>query len=184
MKKLTMLFLMIILTPLMVFAGDISATAVGSTRDEAERNAYIELSKFINISVYDEETLKTSDSVDSSYSSTAVHTTANDFLKTQKSFSINGDEISCTVTLLESSAPSYIALLDDNIKTINSLEAMYEENKDSSSYEINKATIINILEEYNEYDNTKSVLLALDAFSKDIVKPNKTTSIWNNEYQN
>lgn len=179
-----MLFLMIILTPLMVFAGDISATAVGSTRDEAERNAYIELSKFINISVYDEETLKTSDSVDSSYSSTAVHTTANDFLKTQKSFSINGDEISCTVTLLESSAPSYIALLDDNIKTINSLEAMYEENKDSSSFEINKATIINILEEYNEYNNTKSVLLALDAFSKDIVKPNKTTSIWNNEYQN
>lgn len=172
----------------MVFAGDISATATGSNKDEAEQNAYIELSKFINISVFDEETLEEYSDNNSEnqtkYSSQAVHTTANNFIKTEKKFEIDGGVVTCTVTLLESSAPNYIALMSDYVTTINSLENSYDKGKSELPFEIKKATIINLIEEYRKYDNAKSILLALDSFNIDIVKPNKTSAIWNNEYQN
>jgi hypothetical protein len=188
MKKNLLLTLIVLLFPLMVFAGDISATATGSNQEEAEQNAYVELSKFINISVYDEQKLETysdRDSTDNSnYSSKAIQTTANNFIKTEKSFKTEGDIVTCTVTLLESSAPNYISLMSDYVTTLKSLESSYENGKESLSFELKKTTITNILEEYRKYDNAKSILLAMDKFNSDIIKPAKTSSIWNNEYQN
>jgi hypothetical protein len=187
MKKKLLLSLIILMIPFMVFAGDISATATGSNIAEAEQNAYIELSKFINISVFDEQTLEAysddNSASQSSYSSQAIQTTANNFIKTDKKFDVDGEIVICTVTLLESTAPNYISLMSDYVKTINSLESSYD-GKSELSFVIKKTTINNILEEYRNYDNAKSILLALDKFNGDIVKPNKTSAIWNNEYQN
>ncbi len=187
-KKIVLLLLILLITPLMLFAGDISATAFGTTKEAAENNAYIELSKFINISVYNEETLSEYSDNDtdtqSQYTSQAIHTTANNFLNTTKTFKKVSGGYECSVVLAESSADNYIARIEDYVKSIDSLEKQYASNKDSASIEVNKVTIKNILSVYSEYDNAKAVLLALNKFDSTIAKPSKTTYIWNNEYQN
>ena len=188
MKRIILLFILLFISPIFIFAGDINATAFGATKEEAEKNAYIELSKYINISVYNEETLNeysenNSDTV-SKYSSQAIHTTSNNFLSTTKTFKEVNGGYNCTVVLPESASSIYVSRIEDYVTSINSLENQYDINKDKSSIEVNKTTIKNILSVYAEYDNAKAVLLALNKYSSDIVRPNKTIDIWNNEYQN
>ncbi|MBK5201976.1 MAG: hypothetical protein JJE21_10685, partial [Spirochaetaceae bacterium] len=176
------------ITPLLVFAGDIDATAFGTTKDAAEKNAYIELSKYINVSVYNEEKISefsdNNSNTTSQYSSQAIQTTANNFINSTKTFKEVNGGYNCTVVLSESVASNYISRIEDYVTSINSLENQYESNKDKASIEVNKVTIKNILSVYSEYDSAKAVLLALNKYSSTIAKPNKTSDIWNNEYQN
>lgn len=188
MKRFVIFLVLLIVIPLAIFAGDIKATGFGTTKEAAEKNAYIELSKYINISVYNEERLSEySDNISESiskYSSNSVQTSSNNFFNTTKTFVEVEGGYNCVVVLYESTFESYIALIEDYVKSINNLEEQYEKNKDNSSIEINKITIKNILGLYSEYNRAKAVLLALNKYSSNIIKPNNTSDIWNNEYQN
>ena len=194
MRKTIMIIIISLFTPFLLLADDLSAIGYGLTKAEAEKNAYIELSKLISISVYNEEMVYEKDINgeinNSEFSIFSLQTTENTFLNTDKVFKIYKDNLGvenyiCTVFLKESSSIYYIDLINDTcLKTIKYLENQYEEKKERISYEDSKNLIKAIIKNYQEYNTAKYVLVALNRFSSKIEKPKKTISIWQNEYNN
>ncbi|MGD1820460.1 MAG: hypothetical protein ACPKOI_11385 [Pleomorphochaeta sp.] len=194
MKKFIIFLLMLSVTSSFLFSKNLSATGLGKTKEEAEENAFIELSKTIRVSIFNEEILSEEEingNVDfSKYSTTSLQTTKNDFINVEKNFKIQKDPLNnniylCTVSINDSSADIYIDLiLNKYLVTINSLEKQYDNGKKTLSFENKKNLINNIIETYEDYDMAKYILIALEKFKFELPSPKKTIPIWQNEYQN
>ncbi|MGD1817260.1 MAG: hypothetical protein ACPKNR_09530 [Pleomorphochaeta sp.] len=194
MKKFIIFLLMLSVTSSFLFSKNLSATGSGKTKEEAEENAFIELSKTIRVSIFNEEILSEEEingNLDfSKYSTTSLQTTKNDFINAEKKFKIQKDPLNnniylCTVSINDSSADIYIDLiLNKYLVTINSLEKQYDNGKKTLSFENKKNLINNIIETYEDYDMAKYILIALEKFKFELPSPKKTIPIWQNEYQN